>query len=71
MVFLPTTELEIVVTYGPGIDVALFPLYALQTVGLVPRIRVASRGNRMQEATWRWGRALFAGQGVILRWSRP
>ena len=70
VVFLPTVELEVVVMCGRETDVALFPLYGVQAGGLVPRTRVAARGNGMQEITWRWARALFTGQGVILRWTR-
>jgi hypothetical protein len=70
VVFLPTIDLEVVVMCSRDMDVALFPLYAVQVGGLVPRTRVAARGNRMQEITWHWGKALFAGQGVILRWAK-
>lgn len=70
VVFLPTMELEVVVTCSRDMEVELFPLHAVQARGLAARSRVAVRGN-MQEITWYWGRALFTGQGVILRWARP
>jgi hypothetical protein len=70
VVFLPTMELEVIVVCSRDMDTGLFPLHAVQAGGLAARSRVPLRGN-MQEITWTWERALFAGQGVILRWARP
>lgn len=71
VVLLPTMELEIVVMCSPDIEVDLFPMYALQPpfAALMPSRRLAAHGGRMKEISWRWGKALFAGQGVILRWN--
>jgi hypothetical protein len=70
VVFLPTIELEVVVACSPSMKVDLFPLHEVQSGGLVRRAHVApASDNRMQETTWRWGKALFSGQGVVLRWA--
>jgi hypothetical protein len=70
VVVLPTRELEVVVICSHEIKVALFPLYAAQGENAIPKTGVAFRGDSIQETTWRWRRALTAGQGVILRWAR-
>ena len=70
VVVLPTRELEVVVRCSREMQVALFPLYAAQGENVIPKTGVTLRGNSIQETTWRWRRALTAGQGVILRWVR-
>ena len=70
VVFLPTMELEVIVVCSRDMDIGLFPLYALQAGGLAARSPVLLPNNR-KEITWDLDRALFAGQGVILRWSQP
>jgi len=71
VVFLPTMELEIVVICSTDVEVDLFPMYAVQPpfAALRPGPRISAHDGRMKEVSWRWGKALFAGQGVILRWT--
>ena len=70
VVVLPTRELEVVVMCSREIHVALFPLYAAQGENVIPKTGVTFLDNSIQETTWRWRRALTAGQGVILRWAK-
>jgi hypothetical protein len=67
--FLPTTELEVIIRCDSEINVALYPFHA-PFVPLKPVSRVEADGEMPQEISWRWDKALFAGQGVLLRWSR-
>jgi hypothetical protein len=71
VVFLPTIELEIVARCSSDVNVDLSPMYAVQTpsAALRPGPRISEHGGRLKEVSWRWGKALFAGQGVILRWN--
>jgi hypothetical protein len=66
---LPATDLQITVRSTSVTAAALYPFYA-PFRPFIPASRMMGHGDRMQEITWRWNRALFPGQGVLLRW-RP
>jgi hypothetical protein len=63
----PATELDVEVRCSADTKVYLFPLHTPFNA-FEPRSHVSARKGQMQRISWRWDRALFPGQYVLLRW---